>query len=70
MSRTNKTYAHVRWSAIDVKDRKPNWSLQKCEEWLSENEGQIQDDMTERGWDSIDTLLDEEDENEDEGDDE
>ena len=59
-------YAQVSWNATDIREKRPDWSIGKCEEWLSDNESQIVDDMIERGWDSIDTLLDMTEENEDE----
>ena len=50
-------YAEVTWRAEDVKAIKPNWTMPKCEEWLSDYEGKIQDRITELGWEVIDSLL-------------
>ena len=50
-------YASVAWRAEDVKAIKPNWTMPKCEEWLQDNEGRIQDRLTELGWEVLDSLL-------------
>lgn len=55
-------YAHVSWSIDDVQTKAEEKGLdlsdEEAEAFLHDNAGQIQDDMVERGWDSIDTLLD------------
>jgi hypothetical protein len=33
------------------------WSLEKCEEWLQDNEENIKDRLTELGWEVIDSML-------------
>jgi hypothetical protein len=52
-------YAVVYWRAEDVKDlpRCKDWSLEKCEAWLQDNENRIQDRLTELGWEVLDSLL-------------
>ena len=50
-------YAKVVWRAEDIKKLKPNWSLEKCEEWLEDNQENIQDRLTETGWDLIEGML-------------
>lgn len=57
-------YAVVRWSTVDVHDHRENmgwvkWTDEEAERWLASMEGNIQDRMTERGWDVIDTLMEE-----------
>lgn len=59
-------YAVVYWRAEDVKTIKPNWSIEKCEEWLSDYEGKIQDRITELGWEVLDAFLMMEDDDDDE----
>jgi len=50
-------YAKVVWRAEDVKSINGAWSLEKCEEWLQDNERHISDRLIELGWDVMDTLL-------------
>ncbi len=38
-----ESMAAVTWHAEDVKTLKPNWSLEKCNEWLEDNERHISD---------------------------
>jgi len=52
-----KGYAEVKWRAEDVKTIKPNWSMSKCEEWLSDYENKIQDRITEQGWEVLEAFL-------------
>jgi len=54
-------YAKVVWRAEDVKSINGAWSLEKCEEWLQDNERHISDRLIELGWDVVDTLLKKED---------
>ena len=61
MSRDSEGYyAHVRWHPEDVQEKRPKWSLKKCENWLSEHEVHICDRTVERGWEVIEYLLDSE----------
>jgi len=53
-----KKYAEVAWTANDVQDLRPDWTDERCEEWLANNGGGIQDAMVERGWIAMETLLD------------
>ena len=50
-------YAVVTWRAEDVQSINGAWSLEKCEEWLQDNEENIKDRLTELGWEVIDTML-------------
>ena len=50
-------YAKVVWRAEDVKAIKSAWSLEKCEEWLQDNDRHISDRLIELGWEVMDTLL-------------
>jgi hypothetical protein len=54
---SQKYHACTRWSAHDVKALRPEWSVEKCEEWLAENERHIQDRLVELGWEIIGNLL-------------
>ena len=56
-------YCTIGWRAEDVITKKPNWSIEKCEEWLEDNERRIQDRLTELGWEVLDSLLMMEDDN-------
>ena len=57
-------YAGVTWRAEDVKAIKPDWTMPKCEEWLQDNEDNLDDRLTELGWEVMDTLLQMEDDDE------
>ncbi len=50
-------YATVTWTAEDVQTLRPNWTLEKCAEWLDSNERYIQDRLVELGWEVIESLL-------------
>jgi len=68
MSKT-ENYAIVEWQAQDVKVLKPLWTLEESKEWLVDNEGRIQDRLTELGWEVLESLLmmeDDEEENDNE----
>ena len=52
-----ESLAAVTWHAEDVQTLKPNWSLEKCNEWLEDNERHMQDRLIELGWEVIDALL-------------
>tara|TARA_Y100000310_G_scaffold323948_1_gene385112 strand:- start:393 stop:611 length:219 start_codon:yes stop_codon:yes gene_type:complete len=57
-------YAIVRWSADDIHQYREDmgwvkWTDEQAETWLNSMEGNIQDRMTEQGWDVIDILMDE-----------
>ena len=49
--------AIVRWHPLDIQELRPKWSIKTCKEWLEDNDGHIQDAMTEAGWDAIKALL-------------
>ena len=49
--------AAVTWHAEDVKTLKPNWSLERCNEWLEDNERHMSDRLIELGWEVMDALL-------------
>lgn len=53
--------AQVAWQAEDIQTLRPEWSDDKCNEWLDANEDDIQCAMIERGWAVIEHLLPEED---------
>ena len=50
-------FAGTYWTYEDIQDRKPDWSRDKCEEFLQEIEDDIRDRMIERGWEVIDNAL-------------
>lgn len=57
---SSNRYAKVVWAPEDIQTLRPEWTLEKCEEWLDNNERYIQDRLVELGWDVIGTLLDSE----------
>lgn len=52
-------HAVVVWRAEDVQSfpRCAKWSLERCEEWLQDNEEHIKDRLTELGWEVLDSFL-------------
>jgi len=52
-----ESLAAVTWHAEDVQTLKPSWSLEKCNEWLEDNERHMQDRLIELGWEVMDALL-------------
>jgi hypothetical protein len=56
---TRKRYwAEVRWQAEDIQTLREDWTVGQCEAFLRVVETDIQDATIERGWESIDELLD------------
>jgi hypothetical protein len=49
--------AQVAWMAGDIQTLRPEWSDEKCNEWLDDNEDYIQQAMIETGWEAIENLL-------------
>lgn len=49
--------ARVAWCAEDVQELKPDWSSERCIQFLQDNEDDIQCAMIERGWDAIRALI-------------
>ena len=54
-------HAEVSWCAIDIQELRPVWTVQQCNEFLIDNEDEIQCRMIEWGWNAIKDLLAEED---------
>jgi len=54
---SDRKFAEVAWTAGDVRDLRPDWTDERCEEWLANNGSGIQDAMVERGWIAMETLL-------------
>lgn len=56
-----RKHAQVSWTVDDVQTKAEEMGLdlsdEEAETFLHDNRGQIQDDMVNRGWDSIETLL-------------
>lgn len=56
----------IEWSIDDIKDRRPNWSDEKCNQVLSDLAGYLEDESINAGWEVIDNCLWEYDEEEEE----
>jgi hypothetical protein len=50
-------HADVAWRAEDVQTLRPEWSTERCNQFLMDNEDDIQCAMIERGWDAISDLI-------------
>lgn len=53
----NQEHAVVSWHIGDILDRRPDWSDAQCEDFLVNHGSDIQDAMTDAGWEAIDSLL-------------
>ena len=58
----SQEFAKVVWQAGDVQSIRPNWSDERAEQWLADNQRHIQDRLVELGWEVIEDLLGDEDE--------
>jgi len=54
---TRSRHAEVSWCAEDIKELRPDWSDKQCNEFLMDNEDEIQCRMIEEGWEAIKDLL-------------
>jgi len=52
-----RAYCANPWRAEDVSSLRPEWTMKKCEEWLSDHEDDIQDRLTELGYEVIDSFI-------------
>lgn len=52
-----KPQASVSWCAEDIREKRPNWTVERCQEFLDDNEDHIQVAMIEAGADAIDECL-------------
>lgn len=50
-------YAEVSWCAEDIKKLRPDWTDERCVEFLEENEDAIQCGMIERGWYELEDII-------------
>ena len=61
-SREEGWFATVRWSISDIHSYREGydmgqWTDEEATDWLASQEGNIQDRMTEKGWDVISMLM-------------
>jgi hypothetical protein len=56
-----KPQAGVSWCAIDIQEKRPDWSVKRCQKFLEDNEEDIVLAMIEAGGEAIDEYLWEED---------
>ena len=50
----------IKWSAEDVQQLKPEWSLEKCQSWLDGNNRHLADRLIETGWEVLESFVSEE----------
>jgi hypothetical protein len=50
-------HAKVSWCADDIRTLRPDWSDEKCNEFLASQKYHIQCAMIQHGWDVIEDLL-------------
>jgi hypothetical protein len=51
----------ITWSLADVKSRQPQWSDDRCDEFLADVAKDIEDASIQAGWEVIDSLICQED---------
>jgi hypothetical protein len=51
---SKKHYAVVAWSLEDIKQRKPDWDIDRCRLWIEQNERGIEEALTQIGNDLLD----------------
>jgi hypothetical protein len=56
-----KPQAVVSWCAIDIQEKRPDWTVKRCQKFLEDNEEDIVLAMIEAGGEAIDEYLCEED---------
>jgi hypothetical protein len=59
-----QAHISVEFYAQNVKQRKPEWSMEKCLEWLGENEDAILTEAEQAGFNCMEDLLTREEPNE------
>ena len=55
----------ITWSLADIKSRQPQWSDDRCDEFLADVAKDIEDASIQAGWEVIDSLICQEDDYED-----
>ena len=55
----------ITWSLADIKSRQPQWSDDRCDEFLADVAKDIENASIEAGWEVIDSLICQEDDYED-----
>lgn len=50
-------YSIVSWCPADVKDMRPDWSDEKCQEMLAKVSGHLEGRIIDSGWEILDFLL-------------
>lgn len=55
----------ITWSLADIKSRQPQWSDDRCDEFLADVAKYIEDASIQAGWEVIDSLICQEDDYED-----
>lgn len=59
-------YVEISWCPADIKAIRPTWSDEKCMQVLADIGGTLEDRSIELGWEVIESLLDDDYEEEDE----
>jgi len=54
---SRERHAEVSWCADDIRELRPDWDDERCNDFLMRQEDDIQCAMIERGWDAIRDLL-------------
>ena len=47
----------ITWTSEDIKKLKPNWSLEKCEDFLETVGSDLEDSSISHGWDFLEMML-------------
>jgi len=57
MSKYEPFELNIEWKVEDIKSLRPDWSMDKCDEVLSELAGVIEERSIETGWEVIESLI-------------
>lgn len=52
-----KRQAEVSWCAEDILEKRPDWSVKRCQDFLDDNTVHIEEAMIQAGSDAIDECL-------------
>lgn len=57
MSAMEQNYAGVHWQPIDIRSLKPDWSNEKCVDFLDSIEQYLEESMIAYGWGIISSMI-------------
>jgi hypothetical protein len=58
MVKLSNIYCYTAWTPEDIQTLKPEWDLNRCENFLEDNEQKIVDRIVEASWEVMESFLD------------